>query len=229
MAFFIPENSNFFPHPLLSDPDGLLAIGSHLSPENLLLAYQFGIFPWTHEEEPLLWWFTHPRFVLFPENLKIKKSLRSVINKEEFEISFDTQFEEVIEICQTINRKDQHDTWITSDLKQCFIKLHKEGVAHSVEVWKDENLVGGLYGMALGEIFFGESMFSLLPNASQVGFVHLVNYLNSKGFTLIDCQQETEHLKQFGTELISKKRFYEFLRLNIFVPQIKGHWKYSND
>ena len=224
MPFFLQEDLDYFPHPYFSDPDGLLCLGPDLSTDKLLLAYQFGIFPWYHEDEPVLWWFTHPRFVLYPDKLKISKSLRSQINKNLFRVSFDTAFEEVIRNCKNIKRTGQEDTWITEDLIQCFIDLHERGIAHSVEVWENDELVGGLYGISLGKVFYGESMFSKSTNASKVGFVQLVKYLEERDYTLIDCQQETQHLASFGAELIPAEKFFNTLRSNIFADHSAKKW-----
>jgi len=227
LAFFLEEDLNFFPHPLLVDSDGLLCLGSSLTPANLLLAYQFGIFPWNGEEEPLLWWYTHPRCVLFPNKLKIHKSMRSYLNQNKFKVSFDLNFEGVIDRCKLKARPGQGGTWITPELKNAFMDLHQRGFVHSVEVWQDDELVGGLYGMALGKIFYGESMFADVPNASKFGFIKLVHFLEKKGFKLIDCQQETQHLMSLGAETISKLTFYKYLKQNIFEPHYKGKWEFE--
>ena len=174
-----------------------------------------------------MWWFTHPRFVLYPDKLKISKSLRKFIRDSRFKIRLDTAFESVIEQCKSIPREGQESTWITEDLKTAFIELHDRGHAHSVELWDNDELVGGLYGLALGKVFFGESMFSKRSNASKMAFVFLVNYLGKQGFELIDCQQETDHLRQFGAELISAESFLDALRNNIFAPRSPGKW--NND
>lgn len=218
MSFFITENTQFFPHPYLADPDGLLAFSESLNPDLLLLAYRFGIFPWYNEYSPVMWWFTHPRCVLFPEKIKISKSMRQVIRSEKFKLSFNKCFLDVINNCQNIKRIGQNDTWITEELKDSFIELHNRNYAHSIEVWQDDQLVGGLYGMAIGKIFFGESMFAKVSNASKFGFIMLAQNLYELGFTLIDCQQETDHLKSLGAEVISAQDFLGKLRSNIFVP-----------
>jgi len=164
-----------------------------------------------------MWWFTHPRCVLFPENLHISKSMHRLLRKQHFTTSFNTRFEEVINQCQTIRRQGQDDTWITEDLKAAFIQLHHQGYAHSVEVWKDRELVGGLYGLAIGKVFFGESMFAHMPNASKYGFIELVKVLHTLGFQLVDCQQKTNHLITLGAELINTESFLQTLRNNIFA------------
>lgn len=218
MAFYLPPEVDFLPHPLLADHDGFLAMGSHLSISNLLLAYQFGIFPWNNEGDPVMWWYTHPRFVLFPQKIKIQKSMRPYLNGQKFNFSFDKAFEEVIDNCKSTPRHGQDCTWIHQELEEAMIELHKQGVAHSVEVWKDQKLVGGLYGLALGKIFFGESMFAHESNASKFALIKLSQYLQERDFTLIDCQQESSHLKSLGAELIDKEVFLKYLKSNIFEP-----------
>lgn len=222
----MPDNVDVFPHPLLSDEDGFLAVGEILSVPKVLLAYQFGIFPWYNEGDPVLWWFTKPRFVLFPDKLKIHKSMRSYLNQNKFEVSFDTHFPEVIKSCKRIGRKGQLGTWISEDMEFIYNDLHVRGYAHSVEVWKEDELVGGLYGLALGKVFYGESMFSFESNASKFGFIKLVQWLRSKGFELIDCQQETKHLASLGAELIDGVAFYNYLKKNIFNSTKLEKWKY---
>ena len=225
MAFYLEEDVSFFPHPLLADPDGLLCMGSSLNLDNILLAYQFGIFPWSNEGEPLLWWYTHPRCVLFPDKLKIHKSMKPYLNGNKFSVTFDTKFSEIIERCKSKKRPGQDGTWITQKIKSVFQELHEKGIAHSVEVWQNKKLVGGLYGIALGKIFFGESMFADVSNASKFGFIKLVQILKQKGFELIDCQQETQHLISLGAETISKEYFYNRLRKNIFQKTLMGTWE----
>jgi leucyl/phenylalanyl-tRNA--protein transferase len=224
LAFILPVNADFFPHPLLSDQDGLLAIGASISAQSILLAYQFGIFPWNHQDDPLLWWYSHPRFVLFPQKLKISKSMKQIIKSDQFCLTIDTHFEEVMLSCRNIKRKNQDNTWITQELINVFLDLHHKGYAHSIEVWENDELVGGLYGLALGKVFYGESMFSKKSNASKFAFIKLVQWLKKHEFKVIDCQQETEHLKQFGAELISKLQFYELLKQNVFEQTLFGPW-----
>jgi len=225
VAFFLPPEVDFFPHPLLADEDGLLAFGASLDVNRILLAYNFGIFPWNGPNEPLLWWYTHPRFVLFPEKIKIHKSMRPYLNGQKFEYTFDRNFREVINNCKVKRRPNQDATWITSPLEKVFVELHELGWAHSVEVWKDGELVGGLYGLAIGKIFFGESMFSNESNASKFAFIKLSEYLVNKGFWLIDCQQETDHLGTLGAELIDKDAFLKYLKMNILQASELGFWK----
>lgn len=195
----------------LLDPDGLLAVGGDLSPQRLLNAYQHGIFPWYTEGEPILWWSPDPRCVLFPEKLKISRSLRKTLRKQLFEVRMDTAFEAVMRACAE-NRPNQKGTWITEDILQAYVNMHQLGFAHSVECWQDGQLAGGLYGMAIGKVFFGESMFSRKTDASKVAMVYLCEYLKQHGFRLIDSQVYTQHLESLGAELIPRTRFVELLK-----------------
>lgn len=222
--FVLDRQTHIFPHPYLADKDGFLAIGGDLSPERLLGAYSAGIFPWYSEDTPILWFSTHPRLVLYPDKLNVSKSMRQLLNRNAFEITIDTCFQNVIEACAKQKRDNQSGTWITSDLKQSFLKLHELGYAHSVEVWEDNVLVGGLYGLSMGKVFYGESMFASKSNASKYGFISLVRLLREKSFTLIDCQQDTPHLRSFGAELITKKSFLTSLKKNIFHKSHIGKW-----
>ena len=211
---FIPEDQAIFPHPSLAGPDGIVAIGSNLKAQTLITAYSFGIFPWFNEDQPIIWWSPDPRFVLFPEELKISKSMRSYFNQNKFRCTFDHAFDHVILACQRIKRQGQYGTWITEDMKSAYKTLHRLGVAHSVEVWNDDMLVGGLYGLSIGKMFFGESMFALESNASKFGFISLIKTLKAKGYFLIDCQQETKHLKSLGARGIPRNEFLDFLARN---------------
>lgn len=214
-VFWLSEKEIAFPHPELANEDGILAIGGDLSKERLLLAYKIGLFPWFNPEDPILWWSPDPRFVLFPGDLKIAKSMRSYFNQRKFSVTFDHRFEEVMRACKLQRRKGQGGgTWISEDMIKAYVGLHKDGHAHSVEVWQGDELVGGLYGVCLGKIFFGESMFSKVNNASKVGFITLVRYLEKQGFQLIDCQQETPHLKSLGGKSICRKDFLKYIEDN---------------
>lgn len=198
-VFWIPEDITMFPHPSLAEPDGLLGVGGDLTPERLILAYRFGIFPWYQDGIPIHWWYTHPRCVLFPSDLKVSKSMRPYFNQQKYRLTYDQCFQEVMDNARQISRKGQENTWITGDMLHAYANLHALGIAHSVEVWNTQNeLVGGLYGLSIGKIFFGESMFSKEKNASKFGFISLIKELSKKGFVLIDCQQETEHMKSLG-------------------------------
>ena len=204
-----------FPHPLDCPPDGILAFGGNLSLEVLEFSYSFGIFPWYSEGDPILWWFPNPRMVLKPDEIRISKSMRTFFNGQKYSFTLDKNFNEVIEACKNINRPDQDGTWINDELMNSFLELHKRGMAHSVEVWDNGKLVGGLYGMAIGKIFFGESMFSLKPNASKFALIVLAKILHKKGFELIDCQQETDHLARMGAKPINASEFYETVKKNL--------------
>lgn len=191
--------------------DGLLAIGGDLSTERLKLAYQEGIFPW-HEGNTPLWWSPDPRFVLFPEKLYVSKSMKQVIKRKEFDYTFNTSFLEVIHHCKVNNRPGQLGTWITDEVESAYTELHKEGLAVSAEAWKNGVLVGGLYGIRMGRLFFGESMFSHVSNASKFAFIELVSQLVRENVVLIDCQVYTEHLESLGAEMISRKLFKTYLQ-----------------
>jgi leucyl/phenylalanyl-tRNA--protein transferase len=189
--------------------EGLLAIGGDLSPERLMLAYKTGIFPWYSHEQPILWWSPDPRFVLFPEKLKISKSLKQVLRNNRFKVTKNKAFNRVIKECSEAIRPNQPGTWITNEMNQAYIELHKLGFALSVEVWENDNLVGGLYGVDLGNnIFCGESMFSKVSNASKVGFV---NFIQNSDYHLIDCQVFTEHLERFGAEEMPRAEFIKLI------------------
>lgn len=190
--------------------DGLLAIGGDLSPERLILAYQKGIFPW-HEGETPLWWSPDPRFVLFPEDLVISKSMHQVIKKKLFEYKTNTAFAEVIKQCKNQPRMGQDGTWITDAVESAYNELHQKGIAYSAEAWQNNQLVGGLYGIKMGKLFFGESMFSKVSNASKFAFIKLVNQLKLDGIVLIDCQVYTTHLESLGANMISRTDFKKYL------------------
>jgi leucyl/phenylalanyl-tRNA---protein transferase len=194
----------------LRDPDGLLAIGGTLSEERLLDAYKKGIFPWFNEGQPVMWWSPDPRCVLTPEEIKISRSLAKRLRQNKFEITYDTAFQEVIDACAAA-RKNIDETWITDDIKQSYNNLFTIGYAHSVECWLDKKLVGGLYGLAMGKIFFGESMFSRETDASKVALVHLANQLEQKGFRLIDCQVHSQHLQTLGAKPVHRELFIQIL------------------
>jgi leucyl/phenylalanyl-tRNA--protein transferase len=204
----------------MADPNGLLAAGGDLSPDRLIEAYRQGIFPWSSENEPLLWWSPNPRCVLYPSRIHISKSLRKKLNKDIFNITFDLAFSKVISHCADI----REETWITRSMIDAYIQLHSMGIAHSVEVWHDHNLVGGLYGISLGRIFFGESMFSLMSDSSKIAFVYLAKQLEAWGFPLIDCQVENDHLLSLGAESIPRSEFEAILIENVSKPQVCKPW-----
>ncbi|PSR05529.1 MAG: leucyl/phenylalanyl-tRNA--protein transferase, partial [Bacteroidetes bacterium SW_11_45_7] len=189
-----------FPPPEKADPDGLLAFGGDLDPDRLLIAYRMGIFPWFNPGDPILWWSPDPRMVLYPSHLHVSKDMRRILRKGQFSISYDNDFRAVITACKDTPRKDQSGTWITDEMQKAYEELHKRGYAHSVEVWQEGELVGGLYGVSLGGCFFGESMFSKVSNASKTGLITFVRDLVKNGFQMIDCQVYTDHLASLGAE-----------------------------
>jgi leucyl/phenylalanyl-tRNA--protein transferase len=196
-----------FPPVELADDDGLLAAGGNLEPETLLTAYRSGIFPWYSEGEPILWWSPDPRFVILPGNLIVSSSMRKVIDRETFEIRFNTSFEQVISECAKIKRRGQRGTWITGEVKNAYIKLHELGYAMCGEAWKDNRLAGGFYGVRLGQCFFGESMFSRETDASKAAFLSFAEQFFSQGGRLIDCQVYTKHLESLGAKMIPRSEF----------------------
>lgn len=217
------HNLDFPPLELaLREPDGLLAAGGDLSAERLVRAYRHGCFPWYQEGQPILWWSPDPRMVLLPEQLHVSRSLAKLIRQQHFQVTFDQDFAAVIHACAE-PRAYADGTWITRDIEQAYLELHQRGIAHSVEVWLQGQLVGGLYGIALGRLFFGESMFSRSDNASKVGFATLVSHLKARGFALIDCQMHTSHLERFGARPISRQAFADYLRRYLDTPA-DGSW-----
>ena len=202
----------YFPPSTQTSPEGILAIGGDLSPERLLLAYQNGIFPWFNEDEPILWWCPEERMVLFFEDLKISKSMRNIINQKKFNITFNTAFREVITHCKKAFRKGQEGTWITNEMVEAYCKLNTLGIAKSVEVWQNNQLVGGLYGIDLGHVFCGESMFSTVSNASKVAFIYLAKQLEFAGYRLLDCQVYNDHLASLGCVEIDREDFLTLIR-----------------
>ena len=209
MPVFTLSKRLSFPPPSLAIKEGLLAVGGDLGAERLLLAYKSGIFPWYSPGEPILWWSPDPRLVLYPGELRISKSLRKVIKRNVFQITFDKTFDAVIQACAEAKRSYGEGTWITGEMKDAYCELHRRGYAHSVEAWQGERLAGGLYGIAIGRAFFGESMFSRVSNASKAAFVTLVENLKQHKFKLIDCQVRTDHLIRFGAREIPRKLFLE--------------------
>jgi len=208
VIFRLNDDDIEFPPTELAEDDGLLAVGGDLSPQRLLNAYSLGIFPWYSEETPILWYSPHERFVIFPHKLKISKSMRQLLRAGRFTITEDQAFPEVIKACAEVERKDQPGTWILDEMQEAYIKLHQLGYAHSIEVWYEGRLVGGLYGVKCGNVFCGESMFSTMSNASKIALVWLCQ---NKGFSLIDCQVHTEHLESMGAEFISREEYMAIL------------------
>jgi len=209
MPYLLDEAQLAFPHPRLADEDGLLAIGGDLSEERLLLAYQNGIFPWYDEDTPILWYSPHERFVIPKGKLKISKSMRQVLRSKRFKVTFNQAFEQVIDQCSRIAREGQQGTWILPEMKAAYISLHKHGYAHSVEVWEQGQLVGGLYGIKVGNVFGGESMFSKVSNASKVALISLAEDF---GISMIDCQVHSAHLESMGACLIPQEEFLAIIQ-----------------
>lgn len=210
MPLFALEKELYFPPVHLAEPDGLLAIGGDLSRERLLLAYRSGIFPW-YEGAHILWWCPDPRFVLFPDELKVSKSMQQLLKRQAFTFTVNKAFAAVIEHCKSIKRPGQSGTWITPAVEAAYTALHKAGDAHSAEVWLDGELVGGLYGIRMGQVFFGESMFSKMSNASKFAFISYAQLLKADGVQLIDCQVHTEHLGTLGARMIDRNDFITLL------------------
>jgi leucyl/phenylalanyl-tRNA--protein transferase len=201
-----------FPPVDSANVEGLLAVGGDLSPERLLLAYQSGIFPWFDNDSIILWWSPDPRMILYPEQIKISKSMKKVIRNNQFRLTKNTCFKDVLEYCSSVPREGQDGTWITDEMKNAYIALHERGIAKSYEVWEGDTLVGGLYGIDLGHIFCGESMFSLTSNASKFAFIKLAQELQEKEYSIIDCQLHTDHLESMGAQEISRKDFIKILK-----------------
>ena len=219
MLTWLQRDSLVFP-PLeraLRDPNGLLAAGGDLTPDRLIQAYRHGCFPWFQDGQPILWWSPDPRTVLLPSELHVSRSLSKVMRQERYRVSFDECFTEVIRACAA-PRSYAAETWITPPMQDAYLELHKRGIAHSVEVWRGQELVGGLYGLAMGQLFFGESMFSRADNASKVGFATLVERLRIWGFVLIDCQMPTEHLISLGARSIPRTEFAQYLKNHLDQP-----------
>jgi leucyl/phenylalanyl-tRNA--protein transferase len=224
MTVFFLNNSLVFPDPRSAESDGLVAVGGDLRIERLILAYQNGIFPWYSEGYPILWFSPDPRLIMFPDQLRVSRSLRRVINSGVFEVRFDTCFEEAIIKCATVGRKNQDATWITNDMIDAYILMHNEGFAHSVETFYQDKLVGGLYGVSLGGAFFGESMFHLMSNASKVALYHLVEKLKLWGFDFIDSQIATNHMKSLGAGEIDRESFLGMLKSTLKRKTRRGNW-----
>jgi leucyl/phenylalanyl-tRNA---protein transferase len=221
---FLGPDPTLFPPVDETDEDGILAVGGDLSTERLVQAYRRGVFPWYSEGLPILWHCPDPRFVLEPQALHVPKSLRKVMNRGTFEVRFDTAFEAVIDGCAKTRRPGQRGTWITRDMRKAYVRLFEQGLVHTSEAWSGGRLVGGLYGVSLGSVFFGESMFAHADDASKVAFATLVEWLRSRGVTLIDCQQETAHLARFGAEPWPRQRFIAALEVAMKNPTMQGRW-----
>jgi leucyl/phenylalanyl-tRNA---protein transferase len=211
---FLLTKDLFFPPVDRADDEGLLAIGGDLSTERLLLAYRSGIFPWYNEDEPICWWSPNPRFVLYPAELKVSNSMKTVLQNGKYRFTTNRAFTQVIQNCKTVSRHGQAGTWISPAMQKAYTTLHELGYAHSAEAWQDGELIGGLYGIRLGNLFFGESMFSLKPNASKFAFINYVRQLQKENVQLIDCQLHTSHLESLGARMIPRKQFIEMLVTN---------------
>lgn len=217
-------DENIFPHPDYAEDDGLLAIGGDLSPERLIQAYASGIFPWFNSGDPILWWSPNPRPVFTPGEMKVSKSLRQSIKKKNYQVKYDHAFGKVLELCAKTLRNGESGTWLTKPMRGAYQKLHEMGIAHSVEIWENDIMVGGLYGVALGRAFFGESMFHLKPDASKVAFYYLDYVLKEKDFHFIDGQVVTEHLLSLGAKEVKRDDFLKMLSRALEEPTIIGHW-----
>ena len=229
MIPWLTENDRFPPvERALKDPNGLLAAGADLSVPRLIEAYQNGIFPWYSDDQPLLWWSPDPRMVLFPEELRISRSLRKRLARRDYEVRVDTAFDAVIEACSA-PRAGQQGTWITPDVAEAYSDLARTGMAHSVETWIDGELAGGLYGVALGRMFYGESMFTRAPDASKLALAHLVRQLGRWEFGMIDCQMKTAHLARFGAREIPRADFIRKLANLVNYPVTTRHWRLDDD
>ncbi|PPK88624.1 leucyl/phenylalanyl-tRNA--protein transferase [Neolewinella xylanilytica] len=223
-----PRFPELFPDPQRTNGDGPACFGGDLSPERLFNAYRLGFFPWFAEGEPILWWHPDPRCVLYPDKLRVSKSMRPYFNQEKYHVTYDQRFREVMESCRGLYRPGQWGSWITDELIEGYVGLHQLGIAHSVEVYEGSDLVGGLYGLSLGKVFFGESMFFTRPNASKFGFISLVRRLSDHGYRLIDCQQETNHLLSLGAESIPRSTFLEHLTEIDAGNTERGKWSIGN-
>jgi len=224
MPVFLLSNNIKFPPPHFARKDGLLAIGGDLSRERLLLAYQKGIFPWYSNGEPILWWSPDPRLVLYPDELRVSRSLKKTIRKDRFQITTDRAFFRVITSCAETRLDKEEPTWIVPEMINAYYHLHESGVAHSVEAWHQGKLAGGLYGLALGKCFSGESMFTHVTDASKTAFVYLVTFLKYLGFQMIDCQVKTSHLMSFGAREIPRKTFLNQLEKTLDFSRTRGKW-----
>jgi len=227
MPVFLLNDQLVFPPPELATEDGLIAVGGDASPERLVLAYSQGIFPWPARGMPLLWFSPDPRFVLDPADLHVSRSLRKTLRRATYEVRVDTVFDAVIEACARVPRPSQDGTWITDQLLEGYRNLHALGYAHSVEAWRDGELVGGLYGVSLGAAFFGESMFADARDASKVAFVALFGQLVDWGFSLMDCQVHTDHLASLGAHEIPRERFLSRLRQALQAETRRGTWTFD--
>jgi leucyl/phenylalanyl-tRNA--protein transferase len=228
MPVFQLDDEVIFPPVSLTSKSGILAIGGDLSPGRILEAYRHGIFPWYSEDDPLLWWSPDPRFVLFPEELRVSRSMKKVLRNCTFRITYDHSFRDVVIACQKPRCK-QKETWITDDMLEAYYTLHLLGFAHSAEAWHEEKLVGGIYGVSLGRCFFGESMFSIMSNASKAALIHLVDKLKGLKFDFLDCQVHTAHMETLGARFLTREEFIRLLQKGLTHETIRGNWQYMTE
>jgi len=225
--YLIPPLSKYsytFPNPRNASDEGLLAYGGDLSSSRLLTAYRNGIFPWYNEDDPILWWSPNPRLLLYPDHFKVRKSFRRVLRSGKFSVTFDKCFSDVISYCANVPREGQESSWITGDIREAYTRLHEEGFAHSVEVYFEGKLVGGLYGLSMGKAFFGESMFSLVSDASKIAFKALSDVLGTRGYDFIDCQMKTDHMMGLGAQIVERDIFLDALQETLQKPSDLGKW-----
>jgi leucyl/phenylalanyl-tRNA--protein transferase len=228
MPIFQLGDEIIFPAVHLAEPSGILAIGGDLSPGSLLEAYRRGIFPWYNDGDPIIWWSPDPRFVLFLSELRVSRSMKKVLRRNIFTVTYDHKFCEVVTLCQKPRRK-QKGTWITHDMLEAYCFLHELGFAHSAEVWYGERLVGGVYGVCIGKCFFGESMFSIMSNASKTALIHLVYTLRGIGFEFLDCQVYTAHMESMGARHIPRSQFIDLLERGLQHDTLRGNWKFMSE
>lgn len=224
MPVFQLNDSIMFPSALLANEDGLLAIGGKLQEDWLLTAYAQGLFPWFNAGDPILWWSPDPRCVLIPSEVKVQKSMKPILNRSDLEFKLDNDFEQVIENCSMIPRLNQPGTWLTEEMKKAYSGLHDVGMAHSAEIWKNDTMIGGLYGVSIGGVFFGESMFSLEPNMSKLALIRLCGWLQERNFLMIDCQIYSSHLERMGAIMVDRIHFLEALNQGLSLKTLKGKW-----
>jgi leucyl/phenylalanyl-tRNA--protein transferase len=224
-VFELDEYYMAFPHPELANPDGLLAIGGKMREDWLLLAYENGIFPWYNDDTPPMWWSPDPRYLILPEEIHVQKSMRPYLNNDLYRFAIDTDFEKVIQLCAEVKGRGKGRTWITDEVIKAYTSLHRMGLAHSAEIWKDDQLLGGLYGVSLGGAFFGESMFSLEPNISKLALIRFGEWLSERDFKFIDCQIESSHLARMGAKPYSRADFLELLGAAMEEETFMGCWR----
>ena len=222
MPYWLNNSDFHFPPPYLSDDDGLLAVGGDLNPIRLLKAYASGIFPWYSPDSEILWWSPNPRMIFFNDDFHISRTLQRKINSRHFQVKMDTCFQDVIQQCANVNRKEEDGTWIIPEMQQAYAQLHQLGYAHSVEVFENQQLVGGLYGISLGKAFFGESMFHLQSDASKVALFHLVEFSKKHNFLMIDAQMNTQHLQRMGAKDISRDEYLLILQRSLKSKTLRG-------